>query len=93
MPRDPAERLGRRARERAMARRMTAMSDYLKRCVCADALSITANEDGTITVRATWPGGSYKRVYTLEDLHRTCWTRRTIIGDILKERGLIGGKP
>lgn len=88
MPRDPMERLGHAARQRAMARRMVTFSDYLKRCVYADALSITANDDGTITVRATWPGGSYKKDYTPDDLYRTCWTRRRIVGDILEARGV-----
>lgn len=88
----PEERLYDDKRKKALARRMVQMSEYLRRCVGADALSITANDDGTITVRATWPGGNYKRVYELRDLYRTCRTRREVIGDILRARGL-GGKP
>lgn len=84
----PEDRLGHAARQKALARRMVQFAAYIQRCVCADALSVEPNEDGTITVRATWPGGSYAKTYTLDDLYRTCWTRRRIIGDILEARGV-----
>lgn len=63
--------------------------EYMQRCVSTDSLTIESTGTGDVIVRAAWPGGNYEKRWTVSDLSRVCRTRRNIIGDILRARGVV----